>query len=611
MLYVDIETCDPCLRDTGPGWVRDEGFIAGIGVGTEDCEWYFPIRHEDGFNMDPKITLRWLNDTIKRVGTAAAFNSGYDFGWLHHEGVEVPQKIIDPQASTALLDENRMRYDLDSVCRDWGLPGKDEEVLKEAAQAYGLHAKRDLWRLAPKYVGSYGEQDVAALRALWHKHEKELRESNLWSIWELEMALMPLNMEMKRRGVRIDPDAAEQLNVRWIREEKEIRDEIHRKWGVRPDIWSGDSLGKACDKIGIGYPLTPKTQKPSFTQKWLEDQHHEFCTLLVKARKISKARNTYVDSFIGKYAHKGRIHPDWNPLKAEREDGSAIGTVSGRYSSGNPSLQVIPSVEKSPEMGTLLRALFLPEEGTEWLSADYSRQEPTLCVHYASLLGLPGSGAAVRAHKEARVDFHTMMSEMSGVPRPAAKIICLAIIYGMGVGRLCNSLNLDENEGKALINKFNRAAPYLKRLADRCSTKAQDTGVIKTILGRHCRFDDWEPVLEWGVKPPPPLDYEAAKRAIRDPANKNWFNKSIRRAFTHKALNRLIQGSAADQMKKAMLECYREGIKPMIQMHDEIGVSVESEKISQRVSEIMVHAVELEIPIHVDLATGKNWGEAV
>lgn len=608
ILWTDVEVKDEHLRTLGPGWVRNEGYIAGLAVGTSDRQWYFPIRHAVGNNFDPHHTLRWYKDQIASVNKVGCFNASYDLGWLQHEGVPCPLHVVDVQSSAALLNENRKSYSLENIAKDSNVPGKDEQFLKDALKLYKLKGKGDIWKLPPPVVGPYGEGDVLSPQLIWEKHEKELRDQDLWRVWELEMALVPLNIEMKKLGVRVNFDQAEILSKEWTKEQATIEKQIKQRWSVSPDIWSGDSLGRACDQIGIDYPRTPKTNKPSFTKDVLEHHSHPFMTMVREARKISKVKGTYIDSFIGKYSHNGRIHCDWNPLKSEREDGASIGTVSGRYSAGNPSLQVIPSVEKYPEMGIKVRKLFLPDEGADWACEDYSQQEPRLTVHYAHLLRLRGAAQTVAAYHAGESDFHSTMAKMAGIPRPKAKIIVLGIIYGMGVSKLCANLGLEYDEGKALLRLFNSKAPFMKLLADRCAARAQSKGFITTIGGRRCRFDKWEIAGEWDEDSPPPTTEERMLMLQKDPISR-WYNKPVRRAFTHKALNRLIQGSAGDQTKMAMLECYKQGRIPHIQMHDELDFSVSSRKEAEMIGKIMREVVPISVPMDVDIEIGPSWGE--
>jgi DNA polymerase I-like protein with 3'-5' exonuclease and polymerase domains len=171
----------------------------------------------------------------------------------------------------------------------------------------------------------------------------------------------------------------------------------------------------------------------------------------------------------------------------------------------------------------------------------------------------------------------------------------------MGVGKLSDQLGIDPDEAKSLINQYNERVPFVRQLADKVSDHAQRKGRVRTVLGRQCRFDLWEPKSFGAHKAYP---YE---KAVEEYGS----NIGLKRAGTYKALNRLIQGSAADQIKKAMVELYKEGIVPMIQIHDELAISINnSDEQKQKIINIMETCLEMEIPSKVDLAVAKNWGEA-
>jgi DNA polymerase I-like protein with 3'-5' exonuclease and polymerase domains len=163
--------------------------------------------------------------------------------------------------------------------------------------------------------------------------------------------------------------------------------------------------------------------------------------------------------------------------------------------------------------------------------------------------------------------------------------------------KLQAQLGLNEEEAKSLLDKYHQRVPFVKQLIQQVMNRAQDSGKIRTLLGRRCRFNMWEP-NQFGVHKP--LKHEDA---IKE------YGPGIRRAFTYKALNKLIQGSAADMTKKTMIDLRAEGITPMVQLHDELDISVESKEQSQKIKDIMENCVELEVPNKVDYEVGDNWGD--
>tara|TARA_R100000458_G_C8209649_1_gene197562 strand:- start:121 stop:945 length:825 start_codon:yes stop_codon:yes gene_type:complete len=262
----------------------------------------------------------------------------------------------------------------------------------------------------------------------------------------------------------------------------------------------------------------------------------------------------------------------------------------------HPNLQQIP--KSGDPMGDQLRAIFIPnEKNHKWGCFDYSQQEPRLVVHYASLQGLIGADNFVSEYKENKnADFHEIVSEMAGIPRDKAKTINLGKFYGMGKNKLKAELGIKDEEATRIMDKYDQRVPFVKQLTTQVSNRAQDAGRIRTLLGRVCHFHLWEPA-QFGIHTP--LSHEAAL-AEHGPG--------IKRAFTYKALNRLIQGSAADMIKKAMVDLYKEDIVPLIQIHDELNISIEDEQQAKKVKQIMENAVELEVPNKVDYEFGNHWG---
>lgn len=592
-IAIDLETKDPDIRTHGPGWATKNGHIIGIAVATGDYSAYFPIRHERGPNMDAKMALRWLQAQVKTDAVKVMHNATYDAGWLRAEGVEIQGKIIDTMITGAVVDENRMGYGLDYLARDYCQIRKDEKLLKYAAKEFGVDPKAEMYKLPAKYVGGYAEQDAVATLKLWEALKVELEEQDLWSIWNLETDLIPCLLDMRTRGVRVDLEKAEQ-NKRYIQDKsKLLRRDIEKTAGFDVEIWAANSIAKMFDKLGMEYPRT-EAGAPSFTKDYLNSHPAEVCQKLVKLREFDKADSTFIDTIL-KHEHNGRIHTELHSTR--RDEG---GTVTGRFSSSNPNLQQLPA--RDPEIKKLIRGLFIPEEGQKWGSFDYSSQEPRLLVHFAASMPThmqdPIIPNIVQAYHKGDVDLHQMVADIAGITRKQAKTVNLGIMYGMGVGKLANQLGISEAEAKDIIQQHQERVPFVKQLATIASKRAEEHGQIRTLLGRLCRFDMWEPT-GFGYNKPLPLE-EAQKEY-------GGMNR-LRRAFTYKALNRLIQGSAADQTKKAMLDCYREGLVPMLTVHDELCFSVENMDQAARIKEIMETGCPLKIPSKIDQDIQDHWG---
>jgi DNA polymerase I-like protein with 3'-5' exonuclease and polymerase domains len=242
-------------------------------------------------------------------------------------------------------------------------------------------------------------------------------------------------------------------------------------------------------------------------------------------------------------------------------------------------------------LGKLWRSIYIPEDGEAFYSADYSAQEPRLYTHFACLAGIPGADAfAQKWTAEPCMDVHQAVADICSIGRSQAKIIGLALAYGAGGAKICKQLGLPTErakvygvmrevagpEGAALLKQYNEKFPFLRQLAKLCTRRAEQRGYVRILTGRKCRFP-----LENG-----------------------------KRVDTYKALNRLVQGSAAYQTKMAMLAADDAGVPLALAVHDELAWSG-NEKSAKAVRLSMENAVKLRVPTVVDIVGGKNWGECL
>ena len=595
-IAIDLETRDENLLKLGPGWTRKDGHIIGVAVAAGESSWYFPIGHTVG-NMPRRPVFQWLtklcSDTTK---TFVFHNALYDLGWLRAEGIEVKGKIRDTMVAAPLLNENRRYYNLNSLAGDHLGTYKDEKMLKSAAEEFGVDPKSGMWKLPPRYVGAYAEHDAAITLRLWDVLRKEITKEECTGIFNLETRLTPLLLDMKTEGVRVDIPKAELVKKELADLERSLVEEIVKETGVTVEPWVATSVAKVFDAVGLAYSRTEKSGAPAFTKQFLANHHHPIAKKIIKIREINKANTTFIDTIL-EHSHNGRIHCDFHPL---RSDGG--GTVTGRFSSSNPNLQQIPA--RDPYIKKLIRGLFIPEEGSKWGSFDYASQEPRWLVHYcATLTGMdrhPQIDDVVSLYHKGEADFHQIVADIAGIPRKQAKTVNLGLMYGMGKGKLANILDLSVDEATTLLDKYNDKVPFLKSISEKTTKKASESGIIRTWLGRKCRFNMYEPFSYQYNKALP------MKEAIDEYGGKG----RIRRAFTYKALNRLIQGSSADQTKKAMVDCYDAGLTPMLTVHDELCFNIQNDKEIKEIKEIMCNCVpQLKIPFDVDAEMGSNWGE--
>ena len=594
-IAIDLETCDPNMEKFGPGWPRKDGFIVGYAVAVDGWCGYYPIAHGGGGNLDKKIVESWITEIMLLPCPKVMHNAAYDLGWLWAAGFEVKGKIIDTMIAAGLVDENRFSYALNSLGFDLLKEVKSEEQLKKAAADWGVHPKKELWKLPANFVGSYGEQDAALTLKLWHHLEILLRQEEVESIFDLETEILPILTDMTFRGIRFDREAAKQLIVDLQKKEKKLIAYIRKESGVPVDIWAAMSIAKAFDELGIDYPKTEKGA-PSFTKSFLEACEHPIAKAIVEAREINKTHNTFLQPYLDASEATGRIHSHVSQLRGETG-----GTVTGRLSMNQPNLHQVPA--RHPVIGPMVRGLFLPEENHQfWAANDFSAQEPRLLIHYSKLLGLPGADKMVEAYREdPDTDFHQIVADMASISRSAAKTIGLGISYGMGKAKLALALDLQVDEASELIAQFHAKVPFLKGTISAVQKKIEypaSGGSIRTLLGRKCRFPLWEPTT-WGLNKALPYEEAAAKYGSR-----------IRRAMTYKGLNKLLQGSSADQIKKAIVDLHKAGYTMLLSVHDEIALSVDTREDAEAAAEIMRNCVDLEVPSKVDVEIGPTWGGA-
>jgi|TARA_A100001515_G_scaffold128000_1_gene113974 DNA polymerase I-like protein with 3'-5' exonuclease and polymerase domains len=589
-LAIDLETCDPNLLNKGPGWATGDGYIIGVALATDDWQGYFPVRHDNGSNLDRDLVFRWLKKQVSTDCDKIFHNAAYDVGWLKREGVEIKGAIKDTLIAAPLLDENRFSYSLNALAKTYIASSKNERVLQEAAREWGIDAKSEMWKLPAMYVGPYAEQDARATLDLWNVLSTEIRKTDLQYILDLELSLLPSLIEMRWRGVRVDLEKASLIQDELEEKEKQILHQIKKEYNRDVEIWNARSIGELFDKAKIEYDLTEKTQSPKIDRAFLQNHPHELPKLILEAREYNKANTTFINSIL-RYQHKGRIHAETHSLRSDQG-----GTVSGRFSYSNPNLQQIPARHKI--LGPMIRSIFVPEKGEKWVSIDYSQQEPRLVVHYASLLKLPRVDDVVEEYKQGEADFHEIVAEMAGIPRKQAKNINLGLFYSMGQRKLAEQLNIPLEDAQELFEIYHARVPFVKMLSDYCRNRASTKGYIRTVLGRKCRFDLWEP-----------RTFGSGKIGTLEKAQSE-FGPNIKRAFTHKALNRLIQGSAADQTKAAMRALSEKGYLPLLQVHDELCFSSDDPDQIKEIAEIMETCIDLEVPSKVDVEYGDSWGTA-
>lgn len=624
---IDTETCDPYLTTLGSGCRRRDSFVVGYSFHLENGpSFYIPFRHEAGGNVDIRHAQAYLQDQANVfTGEIVGMNLMYDLDWLKQDlGIEFKRAKFFRDISTAepLIYELHESYSLNSIAHLHGITPKDERLLNKRAKQLGLHPKKDLWKMHSEDVGAYAEYDAELPVLILAKQQKLLEAHGLQKIWDLESRVFPVLFKMRQRGVRIDQDKLDYIEQYSIQEQQKQFDEVHRLTGVRigiNDVFKAKALAPALEAVGIKVPLTP-TGLPSIKKDDVIEFNHPVANAIQRARVVAKLRTTFVKS-IRNHMVNGRIHCEFNQIARETESGDQRGARYGRLSCVHPNMQQQPS---RGEFASLWRSIYIPEEGAIWACNDYSQQEPRWTTHFANVLKYPmAAEAAAEYWNNPLTDNHDMMAKLTGVPRKEAKAIYLGLCYGEGGAKLCRTLGLPtrwclsvggyrdrrvfyfhtEQEARAaaheyqkekkflyecagesgqeILDKFNAKAPFIKMLSKKAQERAEEFGFIRTVGGRRLNFQE---------------KYDASGYE-----------------YTYRALNRLIQGSSADQMKTAMVlidEAMPEYFL-QLQVHDELDGSADSITQTKKVGEIMSEAISATVPFRIDIEVGPNWGEIV
>lgn len=641
-LSVDVETKDLHLQTHGPGWARNDGHIVGISVGAPGRSWYFPIRHEvkPEENLIPEHVLSWTRDTFRAHHNRPVIGANliYDIGWLGEEQIFIQGIAYDVQFAEALLEEASLtnlenlsiKYldpnKLDPTQTQWKRyegHGKTTELLYQwSADYYGGKAdekqRENIYRCPPSLVGPYAEGDTTLPPRILPLQWDRLQREGLVEVFEMECRLIPLLIAMRRHGVRVDIDRAEYVNKAIAENIKLLNGQLKEMVGFEVNVDANESLQRAFNGLRIAIPLTENDKgelRASFTKDTLALVDHPIADLVLTMRKREKIRSTFIESYIlGKHVN-GKVHAQFHPLRGDKG-----GTRSGRIASSVPNLTNVPS--RDEELAPLVRGCFIPHVGHErWRRYDQDQIEYRYLAHYA--IG-PGSDAIrARYNNDPDTDYHVetqrMVTSFTSVeiPRKPIKNLNFGMTFGMGKAKMVRSLTTELKKvssnfklnGDQLYEAYHEAVPFTKATLDHFSAQAQAIGFVTTILGRRSRFDLWEPDERGPRKKEAiALSYFAALRKYG----------TIKRAYTHKALNRILQGSGTgDHMKKAMLNLWDSGVLgvvgiPGITVYDELDFSDAggNEEAWTYVKHVMESAIKISIPVRTKLDIGANWGEA-
>jgi DNA polymerase I-like protein with 3'-5' exonuclease and polymerase domains len=625
IIALDVETRDDgLLADYGSAWPWGDGHICGVSVAYRDDgavrAHYFPIRHPDSQNFDPVNVFQWVRDHAAAGVHFVTQNGLYDWGWLCADaGIAMPpsEQLEETQALATIVDENRYHYGLEALCAWRGLPGKDDALLHAGCTALGLIPKGrkkfnpqpHIWQLPARYVGRYAEQDSASTLLLFESLDPVLDREGTRAAYRLEVDLLPMVHAMRRRGIRIDISAAEQARDLLLRKRDAVLAQISEKLGANigvTEINGRKWLTSTFDRLGIKYPRTEKGN-PSFKRGkrgWMQHSPHWLPPLIAAADQLDQYGDNFLQQQILSHIKNGRVYGEIHPHRSD-----AGGTRSLRFSYSHPPLQQMPKHDE--ELAPLIRSAFLPEEGEVWASCDYSQQEFRLVVHFAARKNMLGAAAARdRYIGDPATDIHAYTSELTGgkISRQDGKTANFMTIYGAGPEAIALLLNKPLSETKALLALYNEKMPFIAQLATACKNAAHRTGFFTLFNGARRHFNLWSPGGRW-EEGAGPCAIEEAQRRVCNPGHP-WYGRRLWRAETWKALNALIQSESAIQTKLWMRECWREGVVPLLQMHDSLDLSVSSPEVPEMVARLGENIIKLEVPMVVDVRYGCTWADA-
>ncbi len=618
---IDIETKDDHLaKDMGPGFIVNAGYVCGISVAWRDQAVYIPIQHYDTTCFTFDQVFRWLKYLTRQNSTKFVFhNFQYDWGWLESVfKVPPPANIDDTGAMASMVNENLDSFSLDSLCEWQCIPGKDESLLIEITSMYKVKVKdmkKYIWRIPGKYVGPYAEQDAKSTLELARQLRPLLAEEQLEQAYQVERDLFPITLKMKQQGIRVNTSRVEELikeiNQRCKDELYQLSSALGRKVDIK-DLRSNRWLVQVFEDKKIEYQKTALGH-PSFEKSFME-KHEEWLPRTIHLiRHLTDLSDKFLTTYIKEHTHRGRVFPTLHQFRSDEG-----GTRSHRFSYSDPALQQMPS--RDDKFAPLIRSCFIPEDDQFWCSIDYRQQEYRLIVYTAEVLHATGSSiAANRYRTDPSTDFHDYVAAITRLPRRRAKDVNFAKSYGAGVKKFSLMTGMSEEEAEVTMKQYDTELPFVRQAAEQFSRLAQ-RGYIKMIDGARSHFNLWEPVYrDWSrehemKKKDPKIEttpcFEDEYERRREDPKHPWCGERAKRAFTHKAFNRMIQGSAARQIKKAMVDIYKVGFLPLITMHDELAFSLTNRKDANLIAEIMENAAPMvTIPMTVDIECGPSWGE--
>ena len=545
----------------------------------ENQAFYVPVPQdrEGAQKIVDKFKPVFENEKSIKVGQ----NIKYDMIVLANYGVGIKGQMFDTMIAHYVL-QPELHHGMDYLAEVY--LKYDTIKIEELIGAKGKN-QRNMRDLSPTDIYKYACEDADVTLKLKNILEKELETNGVKELFEeIEMPLVPVLAYIERNGVRIDTEALKETSRHFTIRMREIEEEIYKLAGMEFNVSSPKQVGEVLfDRLKI-VEKAKKTKTGQYvtSEEVLESLKgkHQIVEKILDYRGLKKLLSTYIDALPELINPKtGRIHTSFNQTV----------TATGRLSSSNPNLQNIPVRN---EDGKEIRKAFIPDDGCEFFSADYSQIELRIMAHLSeddNMIEAFREEQDIHAATAAKI-YKINIDEVTREQRSKAKTANFGIIYGISVFGLAERLNVDRKEAKELIDGYFENYPKVKAYMDESIRSARDKGYIETIFKR--------------------------KRYLPDI---NSRNAVVRGYAERNAINAPIQGSAADIIKVAMIRIYKrfmdEGIKSkmILQVHDELNFSVlreEKEKVQQIVISEMEAAYKMKVPLLADCGWGQNWLEA-
>ena len=587
IIAFDIETYDPELIEKGTGVYRKDGKILGVSISNGEFTEYYNIGHKDCKKEEKEKNLNYLKTVLSTNIPKVAANILYDYDWLvNGYGFNINGKLHDIQMAEPLICEYKNSYSLDNLAKEYLHIGKEKTLIDKFCEDHNLKgdSRKHLYLMPYATVKPYAKKDSELLIPIINKQLLKLKEENLLELYNMEIGLIPLIMQMRKVGVRIDVDKTNQKINYLLNSIKESKALLTKKYGDF-NVKSGKQIAKIFDRLNIPYERGQPTAlmihnghtvgNPILDKNALKNIDHEICHNILKIREYRTILKTFfINSFTDCRVGE-RVHTNFNPLKSD-----TYGTISGRFSSNKPNLQQIPGKEET--MGEFCREVFLPEESMVWARLDWSQIEYRIIAHYAS--GEKSDAIRKEYNTNPKTDYHQMIMDWTGLDRKTAKMLNFGMAYFMGTFTCSKKFGWTMEEAQQFIDTYHKEVPFVKTTRNHVVKIAKIRGYLKTVLNRRARIS--------------PRMIESHKE--------------------YSIFNRLIQGSAADIMKKAMYDSYQKGLFnvliPHLTVHDELDVSVPKTKEGiealKELKNTMETCVQLKVPITAELEIGKNWADA-